>query len=344
LLVTQLNRRHLLSILIMKVIAFPHKPGKGGPGSFQVRFEQALINKGYQVAYAGDAVNPDLVFVVGGTKRLGWLIKMKLKGVPIVHRLDGLSWLHRRQDFRSLLFGEWGNLVFKFIQAFIATHVVYQSLFVKNWWDRVGWRVPKNYSIIHNGVDLEEFNPVLLESPKLEVICVEGTLDYSPYAVSLVNYISDRLLEVDDVSGIVLYGNFKYESSQQRLNNNIEYKGSIKREDLSGVYKNGIYLSLDINPACPNAVIEAIASGLPVVGYNTGALKEVVGEAGVLADFGSNQWGYQDPNFSNLLKAILEVVNNYEHYRTNALDLSSKFDLNIMVDRYIEIIKNLNEV
>lgn len=115
----------------MPTIVFPHKPGHGGPGSFQIRFEKALEQKGYQVRYAGDKAQPDLIFVVGGTKRLWWLLRLKLKRVPVVHRLDGLAWLHRRKGFKTFLFGEWGNFVFKMIHGFLVVQALYQSRFVE---------------------------------------------------------------------------------------------------------------------------------------------------------------------------------------------------------------------
>jgi len=40
----------------------------------------------------------------------------------------------------------------KCIHAFLADKIVYQSRFVQDWWDKKGWSVRKNTSIVHNGV------------------------------------------------------------------------------------------------------------------------------------------------------------------------------------------------
>jgi glycosyltransferase involved in cell wall biosynthesis len=46
-----------------------------------------------------------------------------------------------------------------------------------------------------------------------------------------------------------------------------------------------LLFAADIHPACPNAVIEALGCGLPVAAFDTGALKELVGdEAGAIVD------------------------------------------------------------
>jgi glycosyltransferase involved in cell wall biosynthesis len=45
--------------------------------------------------------------------------------------------------------------------------------------------------------------------------------------------------------------------------------------------------SADLNAACPNSVIEALACGLPVLAFDTGALQElVVGDAGRVVPYG----------------------------------------------------------
>jgi glycosyltransferase involved in cell wall biosynthesis len=47
--------------------------------------------------------------------------------------------------------------------------------------------------------------------------------------------------------------------------------------------------SADLNAACPNSVIEALACGTPVLGYDTGALPEMVPpKSGRIAHYGGN--------------------------------------------------------
>jgi glycosyltransferase involved in cell wall biosynthesis len=88
--------------------------------------------------------------------RLWWL---KRKGVPIIHRLDGIAWLHRRRwsGLRSFVTHEIRNLTIKLIHAYLADVVVYQSEFVRRWWEHSGWRRNVNCAVIHNGVDVDVF-------------------------------------------------------------------------------------------------------------------------------------------------------------------------------------------
>ncbi len=300
-----------------KRIAFPHPPGSGGPGSFQLRFESYLRDNQWQISYAGEIQQPDVVFVVGGTRRIGWLRKMKRKGIPIVYRLDGINWLHKktRTGIKKFILAESRNLLNKLIHAWLADYIIYQSSFVRDWWARSSWRSTDRYSIIYNGVSLDVFQPNNT-GLKLRLICVEGTLDYSPYAVQLMNSL--RTLLPDEIP-MHLYGRFEKQKSYEQLHTAIDFKGKVPREKIQDVFQNAIYLSLDIHPACPNTVIEALASGAPVVAFDSGSLKELVPpEAGIVVPYGSDPWQLAYPDDEALSKAILEVYDSWDEYSKGA--------------------------
>lgn len=325
------------------IIAFPHKPGHGGPGSFQSRFEQALEQEGYQIIYAGDKAQPDLIFVVGGTKRLWWLWQMKRKGIPIIHRLDGLAWLHRykRVGIKQYLLAEFRNYIFKWIHAFLADQIIYQSRFVKDWWERSGWRKQAKYSIIYNGVAIpENFQPKENQPIEKRLVVLEGTVDYSPFARELLNVLARELPE--DIA-IEVYGRFENSENRAKLHSRIQYFGPIARERVFSVLQGAIYLSLDVNPACPNTVIEAMSAGAPVVAYDTGSIPELLGaDSQTLVKYGADSWQGGTPDFDTMIRVIINSFFNYSSLSMISLQIyRDKFSMELMVNNYV---KEINKV
>ena len=330
-------------------LTFPHRPGGGGPGSFQSRFQAALARRGWSINFAvdGDPALTDLVMVVGGTRRIAWLHRMRQKGVPIIYRLDGLLWLHRVGGFRAApsrwLGSELRNAMEQWIHGRLADCVVYQSDFVRDWWGRKGWWQPSDAVVIRNGLDLQEFQPVGagagVGNANPDVVCVEGHVDYSPYAIDLLNAMVGELAERD--AKLIVYGGFADPSGRERLDGRIDYRGSIPREAVSEVYRDRLYLSLDVNPACPNAVVEALASGAPVIGFDTGSVSELVGDAaGRIVPFGADPWKGDAPKIQPLIEAYQEVAGRFEAYSAAArLRAERCFDLGKMVDAYVEVVE-----
>ena len=228
------------------------------------------------------------------------------------------------------------NTMNKFIHSFVADHIIYQSEFVKNWWEEQAWQKNKPFNVIKNAVDLNEFYPNSVNS-LTRVICLEGTLDYSPYAINLINKLNDRLKKYS--IPFEVYGQIKFTSEMEKLSKDVRYLGIVTRESLPEIYQNSIYLSLDINAACPNTVIESLACGSPVVGYDTGALKELVDEkSGEIVFYNNNKWKIIEPDLDNLERAILKVVGNYKEYSLSARkNAEDNFDMNIMIADYLKV-------
>lgn len=329
------------------IVAFPHAPGGGGPGSFQYRFQEELDKRGWQTTYfANKNLEPDVVMVVGGTRKILRLLLHKLSGVPIVYRLDGIPWLHRKRwpGLKSFFIKELHYLLLQVTHAFLADYVVYQSVFVREWWERCGWRQPENTTVIYNGVDLTQFDvsdktdPIDSQQVGRDLICVEGHLDYSPYAIDLINQLAVLLRKNKGV--IRLYGDFDDSESQMHLSKSVDYRGVLSRDEMHNAYKNGIYLSLDVNAACPNTVIEAMSCGIPVVGFRSGAIAELVSDScGCIVSYGGDPWALDFPDVESLHQAIEEILANYTAYSRNARKHAEKnFNVEEMTTRYLEII------
>jgi glycosyltransferase involved in cell wall biosynthesis len=323
-------------------VCFIRKPSSiGGPSSFQTRFQIKLKENGYNIYYFEKKIcdKSTVIFVIGGTKKIFWLLKNKFYGIPIILRLDGINdySYHFKNGLKNFLKSRLINLIVNFTRLYIADHVVYQSLYVKKVWKNLGGANIKS-SIIYNAVDLREFTPSnkKFNYKKAKIVVVEGTIQ-GELATNAIKAIPDFQLD--------LYGlidkNVKENITNSKLTN-FTLHGAVPRKNIPKVFKGKkIYLSLEINPACPNSVIEALASGVPVVGFNSGSLKELVGDAGIILPYtGGNPRKVEAPNCKNLNKVLIEINNNYEKYSLLARSRAEKlFNLNDQYTKYISLFK-----
>jgi glycosyltransferase involved in cell wall biosynthesis len=119
----------------------------------------------------------------------------------------------------------------------------------------------------------------------------------------------------------------------------LRWVGIVPREQIPALDRSAhLFFAADIHPACPNAVIEALACGLPVVAFDTGALKELVVEgAGQIVAYGGDPWMLEKPDIGALADAAVDVVAEQSGYRSRARAHAEKnLGLKKMADGYLE--------
>lgn len=325
----------------------PQARGVGGMVSFQAKLSKRLVARGIQVTYDLDDEPYQAVLVVGGTRRLGALRNAKQRGIPVVQRLDGINWLHRKTRTGPLhwLRAERNNRILAYIRKKLATHIVYQSQFVEDWWRRQYGNGPQS-SVVHNGVDLDVFDPRGNEKPpadRIRILMVEGSLlgGYElglESAVALVNQleVKQRLPVELVVAGNVSDDQKAHWAGKTKLP--IKWVGVLPNEQIPALNRSAHLLySSDINAACPNSVIEALACGLPVLALDTGALSELVTpQAGRVVPYGGDPWQLDKPDIVGLAAGAMEIL-NAPRLRAGARSRAEEaFNLERMLDAYIE--------
>jgi len=297
-----------------RIIGFTHRADKsGGPGSFQTRLIAELRKRACKIVYPEDNIVPSVVLVIGGSAKIWWIVWCKIKGARIVHRIDGLNWRHRliKCPLWYKVKSEVRNWLTLLIRNVLADQIIYQSHFVMSWYNyRYGKEKVKSV-VIYNFVDSQEFFPTEV-SPQLppKIICAESRLVDDFISCKTIRYIVNELYGDGLIRGVRVIGSLgsaEYASLAEVPG--IELAGEISRREMPAEYRTGeIFLSLDVNAACPNAVIEALASGLVVVGFKTGALPELItSDSGLLVDYGGDPWALDEPDYAALVGAITEV-------------------------------------
>lgn len=329
----------------------PQLTGVGGVASFQSKMMEGLTERGIAITHSLAEQESRAVLVVGGTRDLLGLWRARRKGTPVIQRLDGINWIHRkrRTGLRHYLKAERANLLLSWIRRYIATGVVYQSHFVHTWWERAYGPTAIEHTVVHNGVDLERYTPEGkrdLPEGKVRVLVVEGRLA-GGYELGLEHAIgfAEALDEIQDQPVELLIVGDVSEGIRRkvRLNRRVEihWEGGVSRDRIPYLDRSAhVLFAADVHPACPNSVIEALACGLPVVGFDTGALSEIVDDAaGRIVPFGSDAWDLGRPDFVGLAHAANEVLQQLEAFRKGARNRAvDKFGLDRMIDGYLRLL------
>jgi glycosyltransferase involved in cell wall biosynthesis len=332
------------------ICLLPRKLGLGGPASFQARLTDALRLQGIEVTFDPDDLAVAAILVVGGTKQLNDLKKAKRRGVRIVQRLNGMNWVHKQKftGIKHFVRAETGNWLLSTIRKNLADRIVYQSEFTQGWWQRVYGSVKAPGTVIYNGVDLNEYSPLgvnSLPTDRYRMLLVEGRfgggyeqgLFTAVKAAELLNQRLGKPLELMVVGDAPEPLRRQVVSAQV----NILWRGVVKRYEIPEIDRSAhILFSSDINAACPNSVIEALACGLPVIGYNTGALPELLTHgAGCIASYGGDVWKLDKPNVYSLVDAAQEVLKDHEKFCVAARkQAKTSFDIHAIARAYQRVL------
>ncbi len=356
-----------------RICIYPRVESMGGVGSFRLKFAEGLKARGIEVSHDLDDPHVDLILLLAGTRNLAGLRRARQRGVPIIQRLDGINWVQRVRwtGFRYLIRAEYGNAALAFIRRYFADGVVYQSAFTQRWWE--DWyketRVPK--TVIHNAVDLDVYSPVIASeatsapqgkrSPsqteeiassqndaprndrveKYRLLLVEGSLAGGldvglRWGVELAEKLTD-VLPVE----LLVVGRVDEKRKNEILSRtkaDVNFLGVVPRESIPEIDRSAhLYFSAEANPPCPNAVIEALACGLPVLGFDTGSLAELVPpSAGRTVPYGGDEWKLEQPDISALSEAALKILTNRAEFSAGARKHAEEYlGLDLMVDKYL---------
>lgn len=324
--------------------------GIAGPASFQRRMADGLARRHVECSYEARDSRCDAVLVIGATRRLAALRRARSRGIPIVQRLDGRNWIHRRRwtGLRHSLRAEWNNRMLRLVRDRLASAVVYQSEFARRWWERDCGPAPVPAVVVHNGVDLERYTPGGIGEPPADrrrVLVVEARFE-GGYDVGIrwALGLAERLArDGGQPVEVVFAGQVGAKSRRLKPAPAVSavWLGVMPPDEIPKLDRSAHCLfSADLHPACPNSVIEALACGLPVVAFDTGALSELVqGDAGRLVPYGGDPWRVEPPDLDGLATAARHVLADPARFRAAARkQAEDSLSLEGMVQGYMDVL------
>jgi glycosyltransferase involved in cell wall biosynthesis len=240
---------------------------QGGGFYFLRAFEEYLAGTGWPVS-KDPAAGGDVLFTNH------WMVSAAqiaaaLRANPrlcIVQRIDGAAQDYGRDpeaDRRQAAVNRFADLT------------IFQSEYCRYSTRQKFPVIAQDGPVIHNPVDLQTFNPAGPKQPMpagLNLAAVSWSTNPRKGAAKVY-----EVARQNPAVHIQLCGN--YPDAPQLPN--LHSRGVFGRAELAGVLRScDALLTFSENEACPNHVLEALASGLPVLYGDSGAMAEVIGDCG----------------------------------------------------------------
>jgi len=325
----------------------PSEPAHGGTVKLQaLQGEFPNQPRGFDVLYLGSStVPPD-------SRTLIWLARRR--GARLVWNQDGVA-------YRGW-YGDGFEKVNRPLARGLheADHVFFQSEFCKLSADRFLGEREGPWEVLYNPVDVERFTPrpsgrgrgltVLLGGNQYQRYRFESAA--RAFAIVARERPDARLLVSGRLSWTQADDPPDAERTARRL---VDELGIAERVEFIGAYvqdnapalmqRADLLLHTKYNDPCPGVVLEAMASGLPVVYSASGGLPELVGtDAGIGIDAPLDFERDHPPDPHALAAAVLAVAASLDEYgeaaRSRAVE---RFDVRAWVRRHREVFGELSD-
>jgi glycosyltransferase involved in cell wall biosynthesis len=267
--------------------------------------------------------------------------KLRNPGSPIIQRLDGVFYDPQKSDYDPVR-----NAALQAIYHELADVLLFQSDYSRQQCEH--FLGPSQHAtrqtIILNGTDLDCFHPGNPQEKKgrrpKRFITVGNFRDpemLGPLLEALDGLEADFILEV---AGPV-------KPDFEALLHSRTYVtclGTLQPAALAEQLREAdVFLFSFLNPNCPNAVIEATACGLPVVGFDSGAMRELCGfNADLLAPVQSvdpviHKRSELESAAPALRVCIERCLSDLQTYRERALANRTRFDIATALQAYLKL-------
>jgi glycosyltransferase involved in cell wall biosynthesis len=280
------------------------KPPYGGGNQFMLALRKALGNQGLNVVENQLHTDIDVYLLNAIHFDIDSFLKYgKQDELRIIHRIDGPIHLIRGKDRDK------DELCFELNEKFASATVI-QSAWTYQRIVEMGYQ-PVNPVIIHNGVDSDIFHKRGRAEfrTKRKIRLISSSWSDNPRKGGLTYKWLDQNLD---------WGRFEYTfvGRSSESFENIRQIPPVPSEQLAEILRqHDIFITASQNDPCSNALIEALACGLPALYFNDGGHPELVGFGGLPFD-----------NNEEIFPQLDILIENYEMYQ-NLIVVSSIDDV-----------------
>lgn len=296
-----------------------HKPPYGGGNQFMMALRKALKNQGVRVLINQMSENVDVHLCNSAWFDVALFRKaIRRHHIRMLHRIDGPISLYRGSDASE------DSKVYALNREF-SSATVYQSGWCFERSLALGYE-PVRPLVIHNGVNSHIFYPFERQSfrPKQKIRLVASAWSDNPRKGKSTYQWLDEHLDFNRYT-LTFVGRIDVDFK------NIRRIPPQTSQSLAHILREqDIYITASENDPCSNALLEALACGLPALYFDSGGHGELTGFGGL---------PFHNPE--HLLAQLERLVNHYDGFKAGIWvesmdDIASKY-----VDAIREIIDRL---
>lgn len=291
----------------------------------------------------------NLVYCLSGAVPLpGWVIGLlKRRGVPLVHNQNGVY-------YPAWFGGDWRGHNARMAHSYhAADHVFWQSEFCRRAADRfLGVRRGPG-EVLYNAVDTTRFIPAARrQTGGRFTFLVTGGFDthlYYRIASTLAGLREavrgglDAQLRIAGWTTPAVAVRTREDAARLGLGARVELLGPYSQAQAPEIYgaADAYVMTKHLDP-CPNAVLEALSCGLPVVYGASGGVPELVGEAGAGVPVAEDWEQVRLPDAAELGKAMLLVAGRRDELSVAARQRAvARFDIAPWIARHRAVFEAL---
>ncbi|MDH4330661.1 MAG: glycosyltransferase family 4 protein [Candidatus Moranbacteria bacterium] len=168
-------------------------------------------------------------------------------------------------------------------------------------------------SVIYNGVDTEKFKPEFSKRDQDKILITMGGTRIThrkgiKHLIEAIDLLKDKYPDV--VMEVMGEGNAKKELEDQvdelGLNDRVKFWGVTSKKEMPTCYQRAdIFVLASFNEGMSNAMLEALAAGLPIVSTRTGGAEELLGD-------GENGYFIEKKNSKDLAEKLEKIISDKE--------------------------------
>jgi len=196
--------------------------------------------------------------------------------------------------------------------------------------------------VIPNGVDLGFFSPSGTKQPsdELKLITV-GRLSVTKRIEILIDAVYLLIKQGYKVRFLIIGGGAGEESLRRlimgkNLTPFVELTGRMESEQMPGLYRDSdIYISATMQEGMSNAMLEAMASGLPIITTRCEGVEELIIDNGIIVEQADAK------SMAEAIQQLANEFNKYEQMSVGARKQAERFTWKKVADEYLECYRKI---